>query len=301
MYSRRCESRSFPYAARFLLLLLCAATAFAAPRANHVFIFSFDGGNATVMQQSQMPLLKSMLKEGSVSWNAQTIMPSVTLISHTSMLTGLSPAKHKVNWNSWTPDKGTITVPTVFALAKQKGFSTAMFVGKEKFEHLNLPGSLDRFSSPGYEAKLVAKDAAEYIADKKPNLCFIHFADTDGAGHKHGWGSPEQMTAFTEEDTALAVVLDAIKKAGLAEDSVIILTADHGGHNRTHGTNAPEDMTIPWIAWGKGVKKDFAISVPITTYDTSATALWLLDVPIPPDWDGKPVTTAFAEANTATP
>jgi arylsulfatase A-like enzyme len=52
-------------------------------------------------------------------------------------------------------------------------------------------------------------------------------------------------------------------------------------------------MNIPWIAWGKGVKKGEKIIAPVTTYDTSATALWLLGVPVPEHFDGKPVTSAF--------
>jgi predicted AlkP superfamily pyrophosphatase or phosphodiesterase len=281
--------------ASLLLVIFFTVAAWATPRADHVFIISFDGGKPAVMQQSQMPTLMTMLKEGSGTWSAQTTFPSVTLIAHTSMLTGVGPAKHKVTWNSAAPEKGLVPVPTVFALAKKQGFCTAMFVGKEKFEHLNLPGSLDTYSAPGYEAKLVAKEAGQYIVDKKPNLCFIHFADSDGAGHKHGWGSPEQMASFADEDAALLTVQDAIRRAGIVDDSVLIMTADHGGHNRTHGSNSPEDMTVPWIIWGKGVKAGSTITAPVTTYDTSATALWLLDVPIPSDWDGKPVTTAFAE------
>ena len=31
-------------------------------------------------------------------------------------------------------------------------------------------------------------------------------------------------------------------------------TADHGGHDRTHGTDSPEDMTIPFIINGKDFK-----------------------------------------------
>ena len=31
----------------------------------------------------------------------------------------------------------------------------------------------------------------------------------------------------------------------------------------------------------------------VTTYDTAATALWLLGIPIPPEFDGKPVASAF--------
>jgi arylsulfatase A-like enzyme len=47
------------------------------------------------------------------------------------------------------------------------------------------------------------------------------------------------------------------------------------------------------VAWGKGVKKAHSIIQPVTTYDTAATALWLLDVPVPEEFDGKPVMEAF--------
>jgi arylsulfatase A-like enzyme len=76
---------------------------------------------------------------------------------------------------------------------------------------------------------------------------------------------------------------------------VLILSADHGGHDKTHGSRSPEDMTIPWIAFGRKVSPAHKISAPVTTYDTAATALWLLSLPIPADWDGKPVKSAFQE------
>jgi predicted AlkP superfamily pyrophosphatase or phosphodiesterase len=57
----------------------------------------------------------------------------------------------------------------------------------------------------------VATAAAKYIVEKKPNLCFIHFADSDGAGHKYGWGTPEQIQSFADEDAALKIVQDAVK------------------------------------------------------------------------------------------
>jgi len=50
---------------------------------------------------------------------------------------------------------------------------------------------------------------------------------------------------------------------------------------------------IPWIAWGKNVKRGLTITRPLMTYDTAATALWLLGVPVPRAFDGKPVTCAF--------
>lgn len=305
--------RLYPRAAALCALLLAAlivgtarpagaqsaSTPAAAAAARHVFIISFDGGKPSVMQQSKMPTLSALVKEGAATWNAQTIFPSSTLPSHTSMLTGVGVAKHQVLWNDWMPERGMVPVPTCLALAKKSGLVTAMFVGKTKFIHLFQPDSLSEFSLPSYQALDVAAAAARYIVAKKPNLCFIHFSDSDGAGHASGWGSPEQIKAFEDEDRALALIKAAIEKAGIADQSAIICSADHGGHDKTHGTNRPDDMTIPWIAWGAGIKKGVAISAPVTTYDTAATALHLLGIAVPGNWDGKPVSSALSSAGVA--
>jgi predicted AlkP superfamily pyrophosphatase or phosphodiesterase len=302
---------------RFVVLaVVCgfSLSAGAAPRAEHVFIISMDGGSPAVIRQSKMPVLQRLVKQGACTWSAQTIRPSITLPSHTSMLTGVRMEKHGITWNSWKPTSGFVGVPTVFTAAKQSGFSTAMFVGKEKFRHLLQPGTVDEFcfnraasqvvsksESGGSEmkqenntfARAVAANAADYIIQHKPNLCFIHFTDPDGIGHKFGWGSPEQIKAFADVDAALGVIVTAIRKAGIAKRSVILISADHGGHDKTHGQDIPEDMTIPWIAWGKGVKKGFEISAPVNTCDTAATALWLLDLQPASPLDGAVVNSAF--------
>lgn len=291
-------ARYFFTAILAIAFALVSIPAWAQPKAEHVFIISFDGGKPSVMQKCAMPTTFNLIKEGSCSWGARTIYPSTTLPSHTSMLTGVGPAKHKVLWNDWDATK-VAKISTIFKMAKKNGLMTAMFVGKPKFKHLSLPGSLDHFSLPSYKSSKVAAAAADYIVKKKPNLCFIHFADSDGAGHAHGWGSQQQMKSFADEDAALKTVLSAINRASIASSSVVILTADHGGHDRTHGTDSPEDMIIPWIVWGNGVKRGYSITEPITTYDTAATALWLLDLKLPKEFDGKPVTSAFNQSEMA--
>jgi bisphosphoglycerate-independent phosphoglycerate mutase (AlkP superfamily) len=149
---------------------------------------------------------------------------------------------------------------------------------------------IEKDNKPSQE---VAKNAAAWIKENKPRLAFIHFPDVDSAGHKSGWGSPEQKEALKVTDQALWQVWQAVKEAGIAEKSVFIITADHGGHDKTHGKNIPDDMIIPWVAWGAGVKKNHTITSSVSTYDTAATALWLLDVPLPAGFDGKPVVEAF--------
>ena len=299
-----------------VLAAICcfAPAASAAPRTEHVFIISIDGGNPDVIKRSRMPVLQKLVKEGACTWTAQTIRPVITLPAHTSMLTGLGVDKHKITWNDWSPTNGVVRVPTVFALAKQAGFSTAMFVGKEKFRHLLQPGTVDEFdydrahslvvmkSDSGDRevrkegnvfAKVVARNAAKYIVKNKPDLCFIHFTDPDTVGHEFGWNSPEQLKAFADTDVALGIVQKAIRQAGIAKHSVMIITADHGGHGRGHVQGTPDDLRIPWIAWGQGVKKHFELTTPVNTCDTAATALWLFGLELVTPLDGVVVTNAF--------
>lgn len=290
----------------FLLTLAFSALIAAAEparRAEHVFILSFDQANPAGIAKAKMPLFKEMADTGAHSWEAYTIVPSLTLPSHTSMLTGVGIQKHQVLWNDYQPELGIVKVPTVFSLAKEKGIATSMFVAKEKFRHLVIPGSVDTFGCPkDVSAGSVAAEFAKSVGTLKPGLCFIHFGDPDVAGHEFGMNSPEKMQAFADTDAALKVIRDAVKAAGLEDSSVFILTADHGGHDikdkhgitrGVHGDATSDDVLIPWIAWGKGVKPKFQISAPVVQYDTAATALWLLGVPIPEGFWGRPVTSAF--------
>ena len=286
---------------RFVLAFLLTAflglaPAYAEALAKHVLIVSFDGGKPAVIEQSEMPTFKAAAKGGAATYAAQTIFPPITLVSHASMLAGIGPEKHKVLWNNYVPDKGKFAFPTVFSIAKQAGLGTACFAGKDKFLHFDAPGTLDQFAIPNNKAKVIAEAAAAYIVEKKPNLIFVHFPDADSAGHRFGWGSPEQIQAFADTDAGLKILLDGLETAGITAETTVILSADHGGRDRTHGLNIPEDMTIPWVTFGKAVKPGHAITGPVTTYDTAATALYLLGLEIPKDWDGKAVVEAFAGA-----
>lgn len=275
-----------------LVLLLCLGAESLAASARHVFIVSFDGGKPSVIQDSAMPVFQKMQRQGASTWKAVTVVPSITLVAHTSMLTGVQPNKHLIDWNEWQPAKGFVQVPTIFDLAKAQGLTTGLIAGKEKFRHLNSPDSLDFFSADNASALVVAKTTAKFILANKPSLTFIHFADSDNAGHRFGWGSEEQKRAFADQDAALSILRGAIAKAGIERDSVMIITADHGGHGYGHGSTSLDDMLIPWMAWGKGVKPG-VLKRRVDIFDTAATALWLLGVPIPAAFDGKPVRAAF--------
>jgi len=116
----------------------------------------------------------------------------------------------------------------------------------------------------------------------------VHFSDPDEAGHSKGWMSERQLKAISDSDRCLGIIYEALDKAHLLDDTLIIVSADHGGHNRVHSGAKLIDREIPWIACGPGVREDFTITNDISTKDTAATALYALGLPIAPEITGKP-------------
>lgn len=275
------------------LYFMLAALAWAGP-ARHVVLISIDGLRPDAMQQTDTPALQALMRRGSYSLEAQTTLPSITLTSHTSMMTGVSPARHKVLWNSFEEERGPIETQTIFDVAKAAGMKTALFAGKDKFRHFDKPGRLDRFEVPGYAAQDVAEAAGAYFVDKQPDLMMVHLSDPDGAGHGQGWMTTPYFEAIQRADHAVATLVQAIDKAGLTPSTAIVVTADHGGHAKTHGTASHEDMTIPWIAAGAGVRAAGKLDAKIVTTDTAATVVALLGLTVPAGWEGKPVMGALA-------
>lgn len=276
---------------------------------DHVVIISLDGLRPDAIQEFGAKTILRLMREGSYTLNAQTILPSKTLPSHTSMLTGVDADQHGITWNSdETDEHGHVDVPTVFGLAKAAGLHTAAFFSKTKFHHLEKPRTLDYVKSPKgglLTGRFSAERTSQYVEDYlestpiDPNLIFVHIGEPDYAGHIFGWMSPMYGKAVRQADEAVANVLDEANDRFGAGNYTVIVTADHGGHGRDHGSSDPRDTTIPWIVWGKGVQAGAELPEGIRTMDTAATALWMLGVGAPTAWVGRPVEAAFSTTTVA--
>ncbi|PKN94549.1 MAG: hypothetical protein CVU44_05560 [Chloroflexi bacterium HGW-Chloroflexi-6] len=261
------------------------------PRPRRVLILSIDGLRPDAISLAPMPNLLELMRTGAYSMAAQTIFPSATLPSHASMLTGQCPDKHGINWNDYLPENGYAAGQSLFRLAKDAQMRTIMFVGKEKLRQVTPPETTDVYRYINDRDLVIT---AEIIPElqKGFDLTFIHFPTADWMGHEYGWLSPEQFSVLRRADEAIGNILAALAESGLREETLFIITADHGGHEQTHGSSLREDMTIPWIINGPGVVPG-EIKVSINTTDTAATAAWALGLPIPAEWDGIPVQEAF--------
>ena len=106
-------------------------------RAKWVVVISIDGLRPDAIDAAPAPALLDMIRRGAFCAKAETIRPSITLPSHTSMLSGLDYKRHGVSWNNYRP--GHFGHPSVFTVTSQAGKQAAMFYSKDKFAYLAHP------------------------------------------------------------------------------------------------------------------------------------------------------------------
>ncbi len=274
------------------LLLACVSIASAQlPGLTHVILISLDGARPDALLQVDTPYIDSLVERGAVDWEAQTIFPPSTMPAHTSMLTGLNVEKHGIDWNEYrsTP----IAVPTILLLAEEAGFPTAMVVGKEKLQQFHQSEAIDfTFARIGDRSVV---DRALELLDEGYEVLFVHFPNPDFFGHSTGWMSGIYLYELGNTDRQIGRILDKLDELGITDETLLIITADHGGSGISHGLNIPENRTIPWIMAGPGVEPGTVLTEAVYTTDTAATILWALGLPLPEDLDGEPVYQAFSE------
>jgi len=292
------------------------------PRAERVVLISVDGLRPDAIEAAGAETLKRLIERGAYCARAQTIRPSITLPSHTSMLTGLDYRRHGIDWNVYRT--GYIVHPTVFSVASQAGKKSAMIFSKEKFHFLANPNCVSWIYGPPTPAKVPAiKDdcdveelqrrlqadagllepttSAEMIgrafATAWPGqqwpLTFVHFREADDAGHRKGWMEPEYLQAVKRIDQAISLIVAAVEKGQGFSRTALIVSAAHGGYHRTPyrwtDPDKVENVTIPWICVGPGIRAGMKIERIIRTYDTAPTALGLLGLGAPEGIDGRVV------------
>jgi arylsulfatase A-like enzyme len=250
----------------------------AAPR--RLIIVSIDGLRADAAQTAA-PNLIALAQRGAFTWRAQTVVPSITLSAHASMLSGETPSVHAMTWPEYDDRNAIISVPTILGIARAAGLKTAMVVGKRKLAHLNAPGSTDLFVVCGNDDDVVTRALVEINIET--DLVFVHLPDTDLAGHRYGWMSAPYLAALGRADAALGRLV-AAARAG----TTFIVTADHGGHANDHSAALPVDVTIPWVIAGPAVRTG-PLGVAVRVYDTAPTAAVVLGLPVPEWMDGRPI------------
>ena len=263
-------------------------------------VISIDGGRPDVLLRADMPHLRRLVDAGTFTFWARTVPVAVTLPSHATMLTGVSPERHGVTWNDNVPPLESLRpkVPTLFEVAMRYGMSTGMVAGKSKFDAFARLGRIDRSWVKGAKDAEVGDAAVAMLREYRPEVFFVHFPGADGAGHKDGWGTPRQVEALAVIDAQLGKLLAALEELQLRDKTVILISADHGGAGRSHGGDDPRSQHIPWIVSGPGIRPGYDLTqdgrLQVRTEDTFATVCYLLGL-APGDVEGKAIEQVVAK------
>jgi len=266
------------------------------PAISRALIVSVDGLRPDLIDLAHATEMRRLMKHGTFTLWARTTDVAVTLPSHVSMLTGVTPSKHGVTWNSERRPPVYPAWPTLFQVARASGYTTAMVAGKSKFNALAKPGTLTWTYVPGDAVitdEAVTDTATKWIARFAPQVMFVHLPSVDTVGHEKGWGSHDQLEAVKRADRCVGRILDAWGKRDRLDSTVVIITADHGGSGKSHGEDVPRSHEIPWIVSGPGILQGqdlHAESIAVRTEDTFATVCWLLGITPPKPVDGRPIT-----------
>lgn len=166
----------------------------------------------------------------------------------------------------------------------------AFFYNWEELRDLSKPNSLSfsyfcKGSDIGYDKanNMVSDAAVDYLNKNYIDFAFLYLGYLDDAGHKNGWMSDEYIEAARNSWDNIKMVTSS-----LPEDYTVIITSDHGGHDRMHGTDLPEDMMIPLIITGEKFEAGMVLK-DVNIKDIAPTVTKLLDIEPDEEWEGKSI------------
>lgn len=269
----------------------------------HVIVIGFDGLSPAGLENATTPNFHKIMQEGASTLHARAVLPSSSSTNWASMIMGAGPEQHGITSNSWEKNNFVLPAvtqsedflfPTIFHLIDKQipNAEIGAIYHWDGFGRLFEKSAVDYDVNPKTEDE-TAKVANAYISDKKPTFTFIHFDHNDHAGHEYGHGSPEYYKSVEKADELLGAVMEVIKKSGMENETLVIISSDHGGVAMGHGGESLEEVEIPFILWGKMIKKNFKIIDPVYQYDNAATVAFALGLRTPKAWIGKPVKNAF--------
>lgn len=268
----------------------------------HIVVIGVDGMSPDGIRNAATPIMHQMINEGAVKWNVRTVLPSSSSPNWASMISGAGPEQHGVIDNDWERDEHSLPpiimdndgiFPTIFdVIHKNKpDAKIGAIYNWEGFGRLIEKSAVNYDTTASVDSTILL--ASAYIKKEKPLFCFIQLDNVDAAGHKYGHGSNEYYRAVAKADTLIGYILKSIRSAGIDKNTLVIVTADHGGKGYGHGGATPEEAEIAMILNGKDVKKGYTIEQPVYTYDLAATIAFCLGIEPPYAWIGRPVKSAF--------
>ena len=251
---------------------------------NKVLLISIDGMRPDGLQACGNPFVKELEKRCAYTYHGSSVNPSVTFPCHFSMTHSVPPQRHGILTNTYVPQVRPIK--GIFEVIKAAKGVSAFFYGWEPLRDIASPATL-KFATyvNAYMQEsgdtVLTNECEKILTAHKPDFAFLYMVETDEkGGHDNGWMSDEYKRR-------ISIAIDNVKRMidTFGNEYRVIIMADHGGHDRTHGTELPEDMTIPFFFFGDEFTPG-EIAEPVSLLEIAPTIATLLGLEPDEEWEG---------------
>ncbi|MDR2917664.1 MAG: alkaline phosphatase [Tannerella sp.] len=286
-------------------LFFTVNTIFSKEKAKHVILIGLDGWGSYSVEKADMPNVKKLMNDGTFTLKKRAVLPSSSAVNWASMFMGAGPELHGyTDWGSKVPDLPSRVIgennifPTIFQLLKVTNPNAEIGC---IYDWAGIKYLIDTISvnyweqSPDYNQfpESLCDMAVKYITDKKPDFAAIIFDEPDHTGHQAGHDTPEYYTTLTRLDSYVGKIIEAVKNAGILDETIFIVTSDHGGINKGHGGKTMMEMETPFIISGKNIKSGQTIEESMMQYDIASTIACIFGLEQPQVWIGRPMLHIF--------
>lgn len=275
-------------------------------KAAHVLLIGIDGWGAySVPKAHDIPNIRQLMADGCYTLKKRCVLKSESAINWASMFNGAPTEMHGyTDWNSRVPEIPSAAVnvrniyPTIFSIIREQmpKATTGCLAEWDGIKYLVDSLAIDYVDvASNYEKDdtQLTRMAEKYIKEAKPTLLAVCYDQIDHVGHAIGHDTPDYYRVLAHIDAQVGRLVLALKDAGIYDDTIIMLTADHGGIGRSHGGQTLMEMEIPFIICGKNVKKGQLITDTMIQYDTAATIAEVFGLQRPQSWRGVPMYSVF--------
>ena len=252
----------------------------------HVIIIGVDGGG-NFHNKCNTPNIDKIFSKGSTTDYCKASFPSMSAECWGSMFTGVKPEIHKLtNDIAEKEEYKNSEYPTFFKLVRDShpDAEIGAFCNWNPIYKGIIERNINIKTETGSDETLIKKIVA-YIQQNKPELLFIQFDSVDDAGHNHGYCSKKYLQAFEKVDEYIGKIHEAIINSKILDDTLLIITSDHGGIKNNHGGNTESEINTFFGAVGKTVNKNNNLN--IIGRDLAAIVTFALGVNGNAKWESK--------------
>lgn len=258
------------------------------------------------MPKADMPQVKALMDRGAWTLKKRSVLPSSSAINWASIFMGVGTEGHGyTQWGSRSPEIPSIALskngifPTIFTILREQkpeaetgliyewpGIAFLTDTLSISF-HKNVPVGKDNDSSP------ITAEAVRYIKEAKPLLLAVTYDNPDHVGHTAGHDTPEIYEIMTYLDQQIGQLIQATKDAGIFDETVFIISSDHGGIDKGHGGITLREMETPLAMAGPGISNTGRLKSAVMQTDIAPTIAALLRLSVPQAWTGRPISEAL--------